>query len=94
MNITAPEYNLSNSIYDGVVVFTKTGPLSSNTAGGNTFNQNLPSTIMALLGIGHSVMEAPDIYNGDGGGRVFANNNSQDRIILDTAQVAINLMAT
>ncbi|MBK6952496.1 MAG: T9SS type A sorting domain-containing protein [Crocinitomicaceae bacterium] len=77
LNITAPEYNLSNSIYDGVVVFTKTGPLSSNTAGGNTFNQNLTVNHNGTVGYWSFGNGSPDIYNGD----VFANNNSQDRII-------------
>ena len=41
LTCTSPEFSLSNTVYNGDVVFTKTGPTSNNTAGGNTFNQTL-----------------------------------------------------
>jgi len=77
LDITSPDIWLFNSVYNGDVIFNKTGPNTNNTAGGNVFNQTLTLNYTGGPGYWSFGNGTADVYNGD----VYANNNSSDRII-------------
>ena len=80
LTANSPNIYVSNSIYNGTAVLTKTDGTSSNpTSGGNIYNGTLTVNYNSSNGNGYWSFGngAPDIYNSD----VYSNNNSLDRII-------------